>query len=726
MKRLRFLPALLAVLSACSENLIEQGSQYSDEMGSVSISLSTDMRSGIVTTKAENEPDIDGFTVEIYKTDAKKTRLYNDSFANTAGKTIHLNAGEYRLVAQHGDTLGCGFDKPYYLADVKFEVKGPGQELNATATLGNTKIAVEYDRTISGVYADYKTVVKHNSIAGKSVVFEKGETRSGYIPSGELILEIWADGKVYRTAPSTWAPNDFVTFTVASSDADGDLSISITNAADPDPDNKEILIPVYAEPQGPPTYVVTGFDNNVHQYIEGVPSGNDCKVTFVARAGVKNCFLTTISSCLTGKGFPSSIDFANLTEQQEAKLKSFGFSWSPNIKDSRTFNIVDFAGVISYLNENSGATDEDYTAAEFKLKIVDNEKIDDANQPAEVTLKVVSSGITTTVSVEDYNVWAAKIVEPEITLSKGDMSLLKLQISSDTMPWTDVAAVPEKEGYKLTYEKVQVEPGTTYYLRSIYNNNPAISATKAVTTEKALQLGNSGFEDYQLVRTEFKPTWAGDFTRNWYLPYKQGETDPWWACNSLKSMPEGVTAGYNTKKNFPSSGYVKDARTGSKAAMLFCVHVGNSNNDSNYTNGLGDGALYNGEIWIGSSDDEGNQTNPGHAFASRPSKLSFWYKYAPTGGKNFYVETWVKDAAGNVIATSRETAGQAASVWTKFELPFNYTVTDAKAASIYVWIASANGTGSVDAGVTFDLGEESVNAHAGCFLKIDDMELIYE
>ncbi len=720
MRRLRFLPALLLILSACSENIIEQSPQYSDKMGSVSIELSTDLRSEIVATKADNEPDVDEFTVEIYKTDANKTRLYNDSFANTKGKVIGLNAGDYRLVAQHGDTLGCGFDKPYYLADVPFTVEGPGETLEATARLGNVKVAVKYDATISAVYSDYYTIVKHKTHKGKSVLFEKGETRNGFIPAGDLILEIWAEGKVYETAPYTYSPNDFVTFTIASDDAEGNLVINIT-VENPTVENKDITIPAYTEPQGPPSAVVTGFDGGVHQYIEGVPSGDGCKATFVARGGIKNCILTTNSSHLNGKGLPSTIDFAYLTSDLETKLKSFGFGWSEDINGSRTFRYIDFSGVIDYFVNNVKAGAADAVVAGFTLRVVD-----EVNKTTEVSFSIKSLGITTTLEIEDYNVWATKIISPTATLSRGDMNLFKLQTSVDGTNWTDVDAVPVREGTKHTYASVPVNPETTYYIRSIYNNNPACATTVQKTTEAAAQLGNSGFEDYQLTTTRFTPAGGalggGSYNRNWYLPYAQGESDPWWACNSMKSMPDGHTGWTSTWcKNFPSSGYVKDAHGGNKAAMLFCINVGDGNTDGSPV-----GTTYNGEIWLGTADGSGNQATQGHAFTSRPSKLAFWYKYTANGDRNFYIETWIKDAAGNVIATSKETSGQAASGWTRYELPFTYSNLNAKAASIYVWIASSNGTGRVDTSVGFDLGEERVTAHAGCFLTIDDMELIYE
>ena len=122
MRRLRFIPALLVILSACSERIIEQDRPVSDEMGTLSIALSSDMQTEYIGTKADaDEPALEDFRVAIYKKETK-VRLYNDSYANTVGKEIKLNAGDYRLVAQHGDSLGCGFNKAYFLADKEFTI----------------------------------------------------------------------------------------------------------------------------------------------------------------------------------------------------------------------------------------------------------------------------------------------------------------------------------------------------------------------------------------------------------------------------------------------------------------------------------------------------------------------------------------------------------------------------------------------------------------------------
>ena len=723
MRRLRFIPALLLILSACSKNVIEQTQPDSDMTGSVSISLSTDMRNEVVASKADaDEPVLDDFRIAIYKT-SNQMRLYNDSYANTVGKEIKLNAGKYRLVAQHGDSLGCGFNKPYYMADPEFEVTGRNTEVSAVAKLANVQLAVEYDATISEAYPDYYTVIRHNHYESKSIKFVKGESRYGYIPGGELVLEIYAlvDGvwKSYRTEPASYKPNDFVTFTITSDSSEGNLVINIKVDGTTEDKTETVEIPAIMVPQAAPSITLAGFDGNgnTHEFVEGV-EGTNAMASFVARGSIKSCVLTVDSEYLAGKGVPSEIDFTSLPVDVRAVLNAAGFAWDPNMKTSRKLSYIDFSGVISKMLSSIKSSEEDVVVARFGLKVEDS-----VGKSASSEFCIVSASVKPSLVIEDYNIWATKVVSPVITINKGNVSLVDLQVSSDQKEWNTLADTPSLNNYVLTYGTIAAEPGTTYYVRAIYNNNEkCTSPILTIRTEDAAQLGNSGFEDYQMVQTRFTPLASSSYTRNWYLPYASGENDPWWACNSMKSMPDNHTGWSVTWcKNFPSSGYVTDSHGGNKAAMVFCVNVGSTNTANSHPE-----TTYEGEIWIGTADSNGNIATQGHAFASRPSKLAFYYKYTSNDGRGFFIDAWIKDAGGNIIASAQETAGQAASSWTRYELPFNYSTLTRKAASIYVRISSSYGDGYVGNGVEFALGTENVKAHAGCFLKLDDMELIYE
>lgn len=684
MRRIRLIPALLVfLLSACSENIIQQ---WPDEVtggeGIVRIALDTDMNN--MTKASENGPDLDEFRVAIYAGDTKM-RLYNDSYANAKNAQIKLNSKEHRLVAQHGDSLGCGFDKPYYLADKTFMVVKGENTVEAVAKLANVKIAVECDASIN--YSDYKVIVKHNAY-DKALTFTKSETRYGYMPGGEFTLEIWAfiDGKwkVYSTVPGTYSPNDFVTFTITTDASEGSMTVKITVDSTVEDKNETIEIPSYTVPQEAPTITLAGFDDtgNIHEFIEGVAEGNNATATFVARGAIKSCILDINSEYLRTKGLPSEVDFTNLQSDQKAQLKAAGFIWDENMKDSRTYSWIDFSGVIQNMYRDIKSSTQDAVVAGFNLKVTDA-----VNKEATSSFSIVSGAVKTTLDVKDYNVWAKKIVEPVVTINKGNVSLVKLQYSLDQRNWSDFNVTPSQNAYALTYDMVPVSSGSTYYLRAIYNGNTAcVSSVVPVTTESEVQLGNSGFEDWNTRNWDFNHNGnlAGQSSpMNYYKPWASSESDIWWDSNTTNSLRPSLTIGYTFFKTFPLVHYSTDAHSGTKSAQLTVVNVGNENSTWATT-----GNWYVGELFLGKGNDGSNgswaKTADGHSFASRPASLTFWYEYVSyTASHTFSAEVAVLAADGTVIGTGKVTPGSQGS-WQTVTVPVTYNVTNKKAASIRV------------------------------------------
>ena len=719
---------MLAILCAsCSEHLIVPV-EGPGETGTLKISLTSDTE---VDTKADGTAsdglDLDDFRLAIYKTE-NQMRLYNDSYANTVDRTIKLNAGEYRLVAQLGDSLGCGFDKPYYLADPTFTIESGEQTLEATAKMANVRMTVVFDESITSMYTDYYAIVRHSVHKTKKVKFEKDETRYGYIPGGALIIEVYVteDGVLRRyTAPATeFKPNDAVTFEITTDLREGGLLINLTVDSSVEKKEETIPVPGFTTPQDAPSISLSGFNNssNTFAFVEGFPAdGVIATASFIAKAEIAHCYLEIESIYLNAKDISGIIDFANLDPGAEAVLKNAGFGWDENMLGTRTFSYIDFSRIIKDMIISCKASKEDNTLARFTLTVEDA-----VGKTVKRSFSIVSLGVELGLAINNYDVWATKIVSETVTFKNGIPALIKLQSSTDGVHWTECGSDGTVSGNTIDYGKVSLSPATQYYVRANYNGGSVSSNVVTVTTESTAQVGNAGFEDYQLVQTQFTPAGGalggGTYTRNWYLPYKSGETDPWWACNSRKSMPDGHTGWSSTWcKNFPSSGYVKDSRTGSKAALVFSVNVGNTN-----TNSVADGNTTEGELWIGTADDNGKRISEGHSFTSRPSSLSFWYKYSQHDAETFYVYSWIKDSEGQVIATAEETSGPTADSWTRHTMKYNYTATDRKAASIYILFRSCNGEGSVSTQQSFELGEETVTAHAGSMFKIDDIELIYE
>ena len=186
-------------------------------------------------------------------------------------------------------------------------------------------------------------------------------------------------------------------------------------------------------------------------------------------------------------------------------------------------------------------------------------------------------------------------------------------------------------------------------------------------------------------------------------------------------MPDGHTAWTsNYCKNFPCTAYSTERHTGDKSAMVYTINVGDGNTDDSAI-----GTSVPGEIWLGKADDSGNHSVDGHAFASRPSAVKFWYRYAPVNSENFAVYISLKDAAGNEIARSEKLDGPVSYEWSQCEIPIVYSELQKKAASLYICFKSAASSPSVKTAVTMEIAGKNQKAHIGSVLRIDDIELIY-
>ena len=729
MRRTRLLPALaVLILSACNHQLIDSPQLK----GEVTFSLSAEDRVE-VSVKSGTEtalPDVADFWIEVVN--SGNVKFFREKYADVVGKKFSMNAGEFTFMAKHGDSLGVGFNKPFYMAKEQFTVEPQGTaSVSGVAKLANVKVAVNYGETIKQDYSGFYTVINHVKYADKSLKFTEDETRDGYIPGGKLTLTVYAmvegELKCYTLKDQSGnvveieaEPNDYITFNVNTGINYGGLAITMYIDDEVELVEKTFEVPADAASNSRPSILLSSVDEDGTYYItEGVQAAPaDLGFTYKAYAGFAKCELSVESDYLKGLGVPEVIDLKNLDNSLAATLESVGFflAESGNIGVVGIEDIVyEYSKTAQYLGGGKPTV-----MGSFTLDIEDLE----GYKVTETIDVVVSPDAKASISVNDYDIWARRVNDAAVTVDKGNVSLMDLQSSTDGEVWNDFKQVTS--AYFQLGTITGLEPATDYYLRVVYDDWMVISDVKKITTEQAQQVGNAGFEYYHQVQTDFTPVGGalggGTYTRNWYQPFANGESDKWWACNSMQSMPDGHTGWTSTWcKNFPSSGYVTDAHSGSKAAFLYCVNIGNTNTD-----GTAVGTTYEGELWIGTADGSGNHATEGHAFSSRPDKLAFWYKYSPNSSNKFFVDSWVKAADGTVIATAQETAGPAASSWTKHTLTYTYSTTEKKASQIYIRISSCYGDGDVSTGKSFTLGTESVKAHAGSFLTLDDIELIYE
>ena len=768
MKKSRFLMIVLAViLSSCAKTpMVELPSE--DGEGYLRIGLSVDESLSIVQSKADDMeavPEVDSLYVELYRyykwvtvKNGKETvaaeptwnRLYFGKYEDAKDSLFRVNAGQWKMVAFHGDSTACGFDKPYFRAEKDFTVDGGVKDsgepnttyVEAEARVENVRITVNFDESVSGSFYDsfvrfarIDTSAAAGNAANKKykqiLRYGVDQEKDAYMmPTDSLQIQFMAQYEYGDESSWKFATldtiavnaNDHLTINLSVNPRNGGLDVDIVTDNNIVKETTDFEILESWAPQDPPQIVAAGFTNDIHAVVEGDRTGNNATISVLARGGLKNFFIKIESDYLAGAGIDvplgEEIDLANPTAETEAKLaklRSAGFTWQADMLGSRKLTYLTMTELFTKINDLNPSLEVERNLFTISIRVVD-----DVDHEAVRNLSATAYPITQTLVIDAGNVWAKKIVSPRLNITRGVASLFKLQVSSDGRTWSDLKAFETANNMVLDFGTIPTSSNTKYYFRTVYNNNPnLISNVVEVTTESEQQVGNPGFEYWHTKVLKVK-RWFDTVDREWYLPYLSTDTDPWWAVNSRKTMPSSTTPEFFEFKVFPCAAYsTKSVYSGEKSAMVYTVSV----NDYNInTTSLGENIP--GEIWIGRADDNGNHAYDGHEFSSRPASLKFWYFYISPNNENFIVTAVLKDADGNEIARVEKTDGKVTDEWEQCEIPIVYSVLNAKAASIYISFKSCS-SGAIQMNSMMEIAGTDQTSHIGSVLKIDDVELTY-
>ncbi len=714
---------LVLITTSCNE-VVDM--ELPNAQGELKVKLKQD--SGTISTKTVDEgfPDIGEFVVEVTETSSGRT-FYRKKYAELAEQTMLLNEGEHKCYAFYGDPKGVGFNSYYYTAETFADIRtNQVSDVELTAKLENVKVAVNFGPALTFDHKDYYAQI--NTQTGRKLTFTKNETRCGYVPVGDVTVTLYIyvndQWLCYTSEPVACASNDFVTFNLDTQRTVDLTSIEVLIDNGTEEVVKEFEVPAAAAPKEAPVLCVNGFQDGNYSVVEAsdkIHSG--FKADIVAMGGIKHCFLNFYSQLLSD----IEVDLVALTSDEEILLDQYGIEYMPQMAGKR-LAYIDFNGLLDYLSSSVAYDPARASVVEFSIEVVDTY----GKTVSSESYSIDVVGAEASVNLNEYNVWATKVLNPTITMEKGDPSKIVLKcVKASDMLYTSVQTITPKSisGKTVKFDGFTgLEAGTTYKLWAVYNNNN-FSRTPDIQfdTETARQVGNNGFEEF------VTNTFSGTHNTCWYDLWKSGESDAWWATNSSATLDKSNTISYASYKSFPTVNITSSAPfSGKYAVCIASIAVGDASSDANLFNSWGDAQA--GEVFIGEADNsgehKGGHISDGHPFSSRPASMSFMHKFESYENDAYYVEIQLLAADGSVIASAKKTDGKTSvSSWTKVTLPLTYDITTKKASSIYIIFKSSASGKTTSRKISLSRyeysSEKRSDVHAGNILWIDDVKLNY-
>lgn len=735
MKKL-FLYILLCVLcclTSCSEEELN---------GNGILALSVKMGASVPST-TRTLPTLDelnnGCVVKLRNSDSKLIREYEG--ISTVPSSLELVTGMYTISGSAGIKVDAAYDAPYYSGSMDFEIKrNQTTPITLPLYVQNTVVTTDYTEVAAAKFKSSKVTV---SMSRGALEFDKEHPElTGYfmLPTGETEL----DWKVEAVTV------DDISYTKEGTLKDIKISTKYTltfdyEELDPQDGGMAITLNVAEEPMLKAWNIGISRQPRIERYENGVfhslndpvnfaldDSGKDVDIFVLTTSELKSLTLTCPEFISKVGLKSSSIDVLTMADNVKETIKD-KVTFANYYDEETTNSIVKMTFKAAFFAAFAKKEGEEDKGGDYLVVI----KATDANgKYRTANLRIlVSNAIVTTELVNDYAVWAHRVtVEANVNKTAYDAAESKdlafeYRVLGSESEWDKaVATIEENNQSKMSALITGLTPGTTYEYRAWCSGQSSESPTYTFTTERTIQLKNSGFEDWSQPD---KPL----------LLYKSGDDMYWdsgnWGSTTL-SANDNVTT-YDESLRAPGT-------TGTRSIKMKSAFVG--------LGSIGKFAAGNAFVgkYIKTIGTSGAQIGFGRPHAARPDKLVGYAKYNPvainysdldyvkkgdmdngyvyvaigdwpedgTGDNNvpFLVDTSAKkffDKTGpNVIAYGEIIFPEATEGdgMIPFEIELKYKDTNRKAKYI-ILVATSSRYGDYFTGGT------------GSTLWLDDLELIY-
>ncbi len=675
------------------------------------------------STPAElGKPSAEKFQLKITK-NATNQVIYEAAYTSAA---IPASTGTYSLTASHGENPVLAWDAPYYEGSAEAEVEADKMtSVNIPCHVANALLSVVYSNPerFASQYSSYGTRVK---VENYSLDIESGHThRSAYFRAGSKV-ELTFHGVLKdngqevtlriedKNLPDTYGERTHTKLTLTAATPASGTILTVDKV-----EIKEVTVSETIPLEWLPKPKVTGFADGTKSmtYTETADAPANAVICYTASMPVQDVEFTLDFKDETYKKYNRTYTLSALTAEERETLEGIGIQL-PVLDGTSTTGALDLSSLSAEFQTNAGEEVEN----SLKMRVKANNRWS-SEEGESYQIKVVKPEFS--VSVQEGNCWTKEFTIDEVNVTSGNVEKIKenlvYQYSADGgTTWIDC---------ENTIKFGDTPTNKNYKVKACYRNCISSNNIADAVLEVPTQIPNSDMENWHIETKKKSGTWPfKDKTYYTFHPYADGESSSsWWDTNNNLAQGGTYALGIWYEGCFASCvSYTEDAQEGNKAALMYLSGCGNSYAN---TSGTYVGGAMVGSLFIGSYNSGIIQ---GHDFASRPTSLSFWYKYKPYNSDAFKVVVSLKNGDEEIAAGTYEPAAYSTedNSYQQAKVDLTYKTTSKKATTICVQFLASNKTSLSKSdfalGTTINypiIGDWTV--HMGSILKIDNLSLNY-
>lgn len=677
------------------------------------------------TPQELGKPTTDNFTLKIVNSASGKS-IYDAGYTKDI---IKASAGVYDVTASFGDNAVLAFDAPYYEGkkeDIAIE-EGDTASVTVECAVANALASVTFEDSekFKELYSSYAVEV---AVENSSLKLEDGDKRSAYYranskPTFTFKGVLKANGKSVEALledktlsdPATFAAKAHCRLTLALKEMVPGIIPTIVKT---EVDTVTVSETLPMEWLPAPKVSATGFsENRTLDVYETAPT--EANIDFTLSSPLQDMDFSVNFADENLQSLNGDYTLSTLTNEQRLDFINAGIDIpiigedKPSVRFSNTLT-----GAL--LATNEGVVNNTFTLKSVKAN-------DRTNADGALTYTIATHKPEFTVSVLPGNIWTKEFTVEEITVEEGKGNLEEIKKSlvyqyQENGEWKDCNNQDSRQQVFAEHPS-----NRNYKVRALYRGALASNEVDVEMEEpKALPNGNMDEWNETTRRVRYFYLFGSKYYEQPFFEPWNDNMEHWWDTNSIATMPETFTLDYPNHNCFPTVTFLINPQ--GKAAIIRTINTSGSNTSATVV-----GTNVSGILYAGTTSSDGTLSE-GRPWSSRPTQLTFNYKYSSYDNERFgvYVELYA-DGNSSPIATGTYESinGESKTEFTPYTIKLEYSNLELKPSIIKIKFCSVaiNDDPAVQKNVSVNVPEGSdkyYNVHGGSVLTIDDISLVYD